>query len=66
MQRIAEDQGLRSEPLVLGNEAATAVDNLLEGLDENTRGSSREEANNGKRMVSTNDLAVISIPLLIV
>ncbi len=66
LQRIAADQGMRSGSLVLGEEAATVIDDLVVTLDENTRSSSKGEANEDKRTISTNDLAVISIPLWIV
>ena len=42
------------------------MDELLGGLDENTRGSFKVEIDGSKRAIAANQLAAISVPLQIV
>lgn len=66
LQRIAASRGTTRGALPLGEEATSAMDELLGGLDENTRGSFKVEIDGSKRAIAANQLAAISVPLQIV
>jgi hypothetical protein len=66
LQRIAERRGMRSGELGLDEEAAEAVEDLLAGLDDNTRASLDFVPTNQSRSISTDGIAAMSIAIEVV
>jgi hypothetical protein len=66
LQRIASSRGTRSGALPLGEAAASAMDDLLAGIDQNSRGAIKITPQNGKQAIAVNQLAAISVPMQIV
>jgi hypothetical protein len=66
LQRIASEQGIRRGLLPIGEEAENAVNDLLGGIDQNTRSADFTATPKGHRAISTNQLAVIAVALEVV
>jgi hypothetical protein len=66
LQKVASQQGIRKGMLPLEDGAVNAVEDLLGGLDQNTRSTSFSTPPTGKRAISTAQFAAISVAVEVV